>query len=126
MQVVDVRGVLDDAAAQAEADDEIFQVRGRHQHDRLADAVEGNRQRDFLCQRGAGRFGVFEIAIAVRLAGGGRGRFEGRRRAGRALGVHGITHGLISFKTRRGKLSRLIANTDLPIDAVDQALASDC
>ncbi|MNP10897.1 hypothetical protein D3C76_1030610 [compost metagenome] len=42
LQVIDVRGVLDDAAAQAEADDEVFQVRGRDQHHRLADAIEGN------------------------------------------------------------------------------------
>ena len=52
------RGVLDDAAAEAEADDEIFQIRRRHQHHRLADAVVGDRQRDFLGQRGAGRFGA--------------------------------------------------------------------
>jgi len=71
-------------------------------------------------------FRVFKVAVAVCLAGGGRGRFEGRRRAGWALGVHGITEGLISLKTRRGNWSRLIAISDLPIDAVDQSPFSDC
>jgi hypothetical protein len=32
---------------------------------------------------------------------------------------------LINVKTRRGKMSRLIANVDLPIDAVDQDSPGD-
>ena len=117
--------VLDDAAAQAEADNEVFKVGRRHQHHGLTDAVVGNRQRDFFGQRGAGRFREGKIAVAVGLTGGRRGRFESRRRAGRALGVHGITDGLINVKTRRGKLSRLIASVDPSIDAVDQVSAGD-
>ncbi|MNQ20830.1 hypothetical protein D3C85_339270 [compost metagenome] len=56
LQVIDVGGVLDDAAAEAKADDEVFQVGRCHQHHRLTDAVVGDRQRDFLSQRSAGRF----------------------------------------------------------------------
>jgi hypothetical protein len=37
----------------------------------------------------------------------------------------GITDGLVSFKPMRVNLSRLIAITDLPIDAVDQEAADD-
>ena len=55
LQIVDIAGVFDDAAAEAEADNEVFQIGRGHQHHRLADAVVGDRQRDFLGQRGAGR-----------------------------------------------------------------------
>ena len=125
LQVINVAGVCDDAAAEAETDDEIFQIRRRHQHHRLTDAVVGDRQRDFLGERGAGRFHKGQIAVTVGLAGGGRGRLKCRRRASGALGVHGITDGLINAKTRRGNLSRLIATVDLLIDAVDQAMRRD-
>jgi hypothetical protein len=91
LQVINVASVFDDAAAEAEADDEVFKVRRRHQHDRLTDAVISDRQRDFFGQRGAGRFGVLKVAVTVGLACGGRWRFEGWRRAGRALGVHEVS-----------------------------------
>jgi len=69
---------------------------------------------------------VFEITKLVALAGGGRGRFEGGRRADWALGVHwALPPGVFSCKTRRDKGSRLIVSTDLPIDAVDQVSISD-
>ncbi|MNF95373.1 hypothetical protein D3C84_781200 [compost metagenome] len=88
LQVIDVRCVFNDAAAQAEADDEVFKVGGGDQHDRLADAVIGNRQRHFLGQRGAVRLGVVQVAVAIALAGGRRGCFHRWRWTDRRLVVH--------------------------------------
>ncbi len=121
LQVIEFGGVMDNPAADAEADDKVFQVGGRDQHHRLADAVVGNGQRHLFGQRGFGGRAVIEVAVLVTLAGGGRGCCRGRDRAGLWLGVHeGITGGISSIKTKRGKRSRLIASTDPPIDAVDQ------
>ncbi|MCY1403259.1 hypothetical protein D9M71_184290 [compost metagenome] len=90
LDVIDLVGRGDDAAADAEPDDKVFQVRGAYQHHRLADAVIGNRQGDLFGQRGAARTGLVEMAVTVALAGGGCSARRCRRRASRALGVHGF------------------------------------
>ena len=87
-EVINIAGVLNDAAAQAETDDEILKVSGRHQHHRLIDAIEGNRQGDLF---GEGRFSTAAVVqrdVVVILAGSGRGGILGGRRARGALGVH--------------------------------------
>jgi hypothetical protein len=107
-QVINIANVGDNAAADAETYNEVFQVCRRHQHHGLADVVIGDRQRHFFRQRGAGDFSVFEIAKLVALAGGGRGRLKSGRRADWALGVHGAVPTADGSVVRLGATKRRV------------------
>ncbi|MNC66485.1 hypothetical protein D3C75_1168830 [compost metagenome] len=89
LDVIDLVGRGDDAAADTEADDKVFKVRGADQHHGLADAVIGNSQGDLFGQCGAVGTGLVQVAVAVSLAGGGNSARRCGRRADRALGIHG-------------------------------------
>ncbi|KPX59397.1 Unknown protein sequence, partial [Pseudomonas amygdali pv. lachrymans] len=119
-EVVDfvVRG--NDAAAQAETDDKVFQIGGADQHDCLADAVVGNRQCHFFGKFVTCRVRALEVRVAVRLACFGGWRSKGRR-ADLARNGHGLKYRQNDIcKTRPVLVNRLIANADVPIDDVDQ------
>ncbi|MCY1394312.1 hypothetical protein D9M71_92280 [compost metagenome] len=89
LDVIDLVGRGDDAAADTEADDKVFKVRGADQHHGLADTVIGNSQGDLFGQCGAVGAGLVQVAVAVSLAGGGNSARRCGRRADRALGIHG-------------------------------------
>ncbi|MNP16021.1 hypothetical protein D3C76_1083990 [compost metagenome] len=73
-QVVDFRGAFHYAAADTEADGEVFQVGGADQHHRLVQAVVDNGQGHFFGQGRAVASGVIELDVIVGVAGGGHGQ----------------------------------------------------
>lgn len=77
MNVIDVVRRLDDAVCQAEADDEILEVRRRNHHHGLIEPVIGDRQRAFLGEVDDAPFGLVDRLIVIALAGTA-GRWRGR------------------------------------------------